>query len=137
MNLMGPRFKTVFLLQLLLLFYSLTGILSKLASKEPFFSVQFAMLYIGILVILGIYAIGWQQILKRLPLSTAYSNRAINVVWGILWGLLFFSEPVTVGRIIGALFIVAGIILFSHSEFAENRDVTSTKDANKDVCKNG
>lgn len=113
---MASRTKAILALQLLLLFYSLAGILSKLAAGVDFLSIEFLGLYIGILAILGIYAIGWQQILKRLPLTTAYSNRAVTVVWGILWGLLFFSEPVTLGRVIGAAIIIVGIVLFSHAD---------------------
>lgn len=113
---MASRTKTILALQLLLLFYSLAGILSKLAAGVDFLSIEFLGLYIGILAILGIYAIGWQQILKRLPLTTAYSNRAVTVVWGILWGLLFFGEPVTLGRVIGAGIIIVGIVLFSHAD---------------------
>lgn len=113
---MANRTKTILALQLLLLFYSLAGILSKLAAGVDFISFEFLALYIGVIAILGIYAIGWQQILKRLPLTTAYSNRAVTVVWGILWGFLFFSEPVTIGRVVGAAFIIAGIVLFSHAD---------------------
>lgn len=110
------RTRTILALQLLLVFYSFAGILSKLASGVSFFSIPFLELYIGILAILGIYAIGWQQILIRLPLTTAYSNRAVTVVWGLLWGLLFFSEPITLGKVIGAVVIIAGIVLYSYAD---------------------
>ena len=113
---MHGRVKTVLALQLLLLFYSLAGVLSKFAADSDFLSIEFLGLYIGILAILGAYAIGWQQILKRLPLTTAYSNRAVTVAWGILWGLLFFSEPVTIGKAAGAAMIIAGIVLYSHAD---------------------
>ena len=33
------------------------------------------------------YAFGWQQVIKHLPLTTAYANKAVTVVWGILLGL--------------------------------------------------
>ena len=46
----------------------------------------------------------------------AYSNRAVTVVWGILWGFLFFSEPVSPGKVLGACLIIVGIILFSHAD---------------------
>lgn len=110
------RTRTILALQLLLVFYSLAGILSKLASGVSFFSAPFLGLYIGILAILGIYAIGWQQILIRLPLTTAYSNRAVTVVWGLLWGLLFFNEPITLGKVIGAVVIIIGIVLYSYAD---------------------
>lgn len=113
---MNKRLKTILLLHILLMFYSVSGILSKYAAGYDFLSWQFVLLYGGILAILGIYAIGWQQILKRMPLTSAFSNKAVTIVWGIIWGALFFAEPVTVLKVIGALFIISGVVLYSHSD---------------------
>ena len=110
------RIRTLFLLHLLLMVYSMSGLFSKLAAGVIFLSPTFCLFYAGVLALLGLYAIGWQQILKRLPLTTAYSNRAVAIVWGIIWGCLFFSEPVTIQKIIGALLIISGVVLFSLSE---------------------
>ena len=59
-----------------------------------------------------VYAIGWQQVIKRLPLTMAYANRAITIVWGIIWGLLFFNEKLNAGKIIGAVIVIAGVLLY-------------------------
>lgn len=66
-----------------------------------------------LLAILFIYAIGWQQIIKVLPLTTAYANKAITVVWGIVWGCVFFSEQITPGKLLGALLVVIGVVIYS------------------------
>lgn len=113
---MNQRLKTLLLLHVLLMFYSVSGILSKLAAGQELLSWQFLGLYAGIIAILGIYAIGWQQILKRMPLTSAFSNKAVTIVWGIIWGALFFSEPVTVLKVIGAILIIAGVVLYSYSD---------------------
>lgn len=113
---MGTKIKTLFGLHLLLMVYSCSGILSKLAAGCDFFSLEFCLLYGGILFLLGLYAIGWQQVLKRLPLTTAFSNKAVTIVWGIIWGALFFAEPINLPKAIGALLIIAGVVLFSHAE---------------------
>ena len=105
--------RTLLLLHILLLFYSLSDVMSKLAAGFDFLSLGFVVCYGGLLVILAGYAIGWQQVIKRMPLTTAYANRGITVVWGIFWGALFFSEAVTPGKIAGAVMVVAGIVLFS------------------------
>ncbi len=105
--------KSVFILHLLLVFYSISSILSKFAGKYELFSLPFFVLYGAVLLILGIYAIGWQQVLKRLPLTTAFANKAITVVWGLVWGVLIFGEVVNAGKIIAAALIMAGIVLFS------------------------
>ncbi len=103
--------KILILLHILLLIYSLLGICSKLAAQEEFLSFKFCLFYFVVILNLGIYAICWQQIIKRLPLVTAFANKAITVAWGILWGMLFFHEKITVNKIIGAVIIIVGIVL--------------------------
>ncbi len=105
------RVATLLLLHGLLLVYSLGGICSKLAAQSEFLSLRFFLLYGAVLLILAIYALVWQQILKRLPLVTAYANKAVTVLWGLLWGLLFFGETITVQKALGAAVIICGIIL--------------------------
>lgn len=117
------RMKTLLFLHLLLMLYSVSGILSKLAAGVDFLSVQFVLFYAGMIAILGVYAIGWQQILRRMPLTSAFANKAVTIVWGIVWGVLFFSEPVTVPKIIGAALIMGGVVLFSYAD-SEDSDHT-------------
>ena len=114
------RIKTLFALHMLLMVYSTSGILSKLAAGVDFLSIEFCLYYGGVLLLLGVYAIGWQQILKRLPLTTAFSNKAVTIVWGIVWGALFFFEPITLPKAVGALLISAGVVLFSHADGQES-----------------
>ncbi|MCI6408999.1 MAG: DMT family transporter [Lachnospiraceae bacterium] len=109
---MNNNTKTILALNVLLMFFSLGGIFSKLASKQPFLSLKFILCYGALLFIMFVYAIGWQQIIKRLPLTMAYANRAVTIVWGIIWGLLFFNEKLNVGKIIGAVIVIAGVLLY-------------------------
>ncbi len=74
-------------------------------------STRFILLYGAVIFSLGIYAIVWQQIIKRMPLVSAYANKAVTVIWGIVWGRLFFEETITLKKIIGAIVIIAGILL--------------------------
>ena len=87
--------------------------ISKSAASEPVLSFKFVVLYGGMLFILFAYAIGWQQIIKRIPLTLAFANKAITVVWGMVWGVIFFGESISVLSVIGAVFVVAGVILFA------------------------
>lgn len=105
--------KTVLLLHIMLMIYSMSGICSKLAAKQEFLSFRFCLYYGIIIVLLGFYAIGWQQIIKRIPLTTAFANKAVTVVWGIIWGFVFFSEPITLGKVIGAIMVIGGIIIYA------------------------
>ncbi len=102
-----------FLLHLLLCVFSLSGLFSKLASGESFLSLNFCLFYGGVIIILGIYAICWQQIIKRMPLSLAYANKAITVIWGMIWGILIFKEQIKIQQIIGATIVIIGVVLYS------------------------
>lgn len=109
----ASKIKVVLLLQVLLAVSSLGGVCSKMAAGEPFLSFKFCLFY-GLLILnLGVYAIFWQQIIKHLPLTFAYANRAVGVVWGMIWGFVFFGEGVTPKKILGAAIVIAGIVLYS------------------------
>lgn len=54
--------------------------------------------------------------MRRMPLTSAFSNKAVTIVWGIVWGALFFSEPITVSKVAGAALIIAGVVLFAHAD---------------------
>lgn len=110
------KLKTMLMLHLMLMIFSASGICSKLAGGEPFFSLKFCFYYGIIIAILGLYAIGWQQIIKRMPLTTAFANKAVTVVWGLVWGAVFFREEITVGKLIGAALVVIGVVIFAKSD---------------------
>lgn len=113
---MKERTKSYFLLHLLLLLYSASTVFSKLAAGEKFMSLRFILCYGAVILLLGAYALGWQQVIKRLPLSLAYANKAMTVVWGMLAGLIFFGESITAGKVMGALLVIGGVILFAFSD---------------------
>lgn len=100
-------------LHILLCVFSLSGVCSKYASGKAFLSLEFCLFYGGVIAVLCIYAICWQQIIKRMPLSLAYANKAVTVIWGMIWGILFFKEQIKPQRIIGAVVVVVGVILYS------------------------
>ena len=107
--------KWFLLLHLILGVYASSSVGSKLAA-QPFLSVGFILLYGGMLAALVVYAFGWQQVIKHLPLTTAYANKAITVVWGILLGFLLFGESITLRQFIGAAVIIVGIVLFVRAD---------------------
>ena len=94
-----------------------SSVCSKLAAQQPFLSAAFIVLYGLMLLALVTYVRrGWQQVIKHLPLTTAYANKAVTVVWGILLGLAVFGEAVTPRRVIGAVIIICGIVLFVRAD---------------------
>lgn len=103
------KIKVYIVLHLLLFLYAAGGICSKLAAKEAFLSPKFIMYYMIVLANLAFYAIVWQQIIKRISLVSAFANKAITVVWGMMWGFLIFGESITITKITGAVIIIVGI----------------------------
>ncbi len=116
---MKSKYKFMILLHLILALYSATGIASKFAAGEEFASPRFIMFYSIVLGGLFIYAFAWQQIIKHMPLITAYANKGVTVIWGIVWGYLIFSEEITVKKIVGAAIIIAGIVLIVTADAKE------------------
>lgn len=110
------KLKILSLLHLMLMIYSMSGICSKKAAEVPFLSLKFCLYYGIVLFLLVFYAIGWQQIIKKLPLTTAFANKAVTVVWGIIWGAVFFHEKVTPGKLLGAVIVIAGVVLYVLSD---------------------
>ena len=125
------KFKYLVILHILLAVYSLTGVASKFAAGEEFLSYKFIFYYGLSLLGLFIYAFAWQQIIKRMPLITAYANKGATVIWGIIWGYLIFSEQITVKKIIGALIILCGIVFIVTADAKEETE-RDTGNGNED-----
>lgn len=98
-------------LHILLVVYSLGSVASKTAAAEAFLSFRFCLFYGLNILALGIYAIVWQQLLKHISLTTAFCNKAVTIAWGMLWGVLIFSETITWNMIVGAVIVIAGVVM--------------------------
>ncbi len=107
------------LLHVLLMIYALSSVAGKLAAQEPVFSLKFILWYGGMIALLGVYAVGWQQVIKHMDLTAAYAAKAATVIWGFLFGILLFHETITPGKIIGLVLITAGIILYAKADGEE------------------
>ena len=108
--------KYLFILHILLAIYSLSGVCSKMAAHNQFLSFWWIFWYALVILNLAVYAIVWQQIIKHLPLTTAYANKAIGIVWGILWGIIIFGEQIKWNMIVGAIIVIIGVILVVKSD---------------------
>jgi len=93
--------------------YALLGIFTKTASMHPFLSWEYVIWFIGALLVMGIYAILWQQILKDIELSTAYMFKGTSLVFVMLLAALIFGETITYTNILGVILIIVGIALFA------------------------
>lgn len=100
------------LLYLAFIIYSFISVLAKYAALQDNFFIR--LIYIaGEILLLGIYAVFWQQTLKRFPLVVAMSNKGITVILGLVWSVLLFNEVVTIWNILGTCIIFLGIWLVS------------------------
>ncbi len=103
--------KTWLILHCAMLIYSLSNVCTKMAGMQEVLSVRFILWCGGMVFLMGVYALLWQQALKRLSLMTAYSNKAVVILWGFLWGWIFFQESVSLGKLLGAAIVMAGVWL--------------------------
>jgi len=81
------------------------------AGMFPLVSFQAIGLYGLAFMLFGVFALVWQQVLKRLPLTIAHANRAVTIIYGMFFGAVLFGEAISLNMIIGALIIIAGIVL--------------------------
>lgn len=110
------RAGSMIFLHLTFLIYSLASVFSKKAAQEEMFSMKFILFYGLVLFILMLYAVLWQQNLKRLPLVMAYANKAVTVIWGLVWGVFLWQEQIAIQNIIGAVIIMLGVVLIATEE---------------------
>jgi drug/metabolite transporter (DMT)-like permease len=106
----------VIILILVYLLYSIIAILTKYASSFIFLSVEYILLLISIVIILAIYALSWQQIIKRMPISDAYMFKGTSIVFVLLLSAWLFEEIITWQNIVGSIIIILGIALFAKAD---------------------
>lgn len=105
------KIKNIILLQLIVIIYTINSIIGKLSAGEEFMSMRFILFYVAEVGVLGIYALLWQQMIKRFDLSIAYANRAMALIWSAVWAVVIFHESLSVKNIIGILLVIAGTVV--------------------------
>lgn len=108
--------RLILLLQLAILLFACSTLLTKFAAQYTILSWSWILLYGASVFLLGVYALCWQQFLKRMPLVTVYANRASAMFWSMLFGALIFRETITWNMLVGVLVIFGGIYLVVTSD---------------------
>ncbi len=98
------------------LLYACVTLFSKYTSQQEMGSVAYCLGLAGAIGVMGTYAICWQQILKRVELSTAYMFKGTSLIFIMLFAFALFGEQITLMNIVGAVLIVLGITLFAKFE---------------------
>lgn len=95
------------------LVYAFESVFVKLASGQDFLSAGY-FLYMGCAVgVLGLFALIWQQIIRRIPISEAYMFKGTALIFVLLLSVILFGESISPANVIGACMIVSGIVLFA------------------------
>lgn len=93
--------------------YSVTTILSKAAANYKFLSIPYILIFGGMIFILGVYAILWQQAIRPFKPSVAYSNKSVTSIWVLIASALIYKEGISVQNVIGTILIIFGVITVS------------------------
>ena len=96
--------------------YSLSTVAANCASKYDFLSLGWIGFFALDFLALAIYALIWQQVIKKFQLSVAYANKAITLMWSMLWNFIIFSNGITPKNVIAVLIVVAGVIVMNSSD---------------------
>lgn len=94
--------------------YACVSLFTKYASQQEFVSWNFMLGVMGAVGVMGLYAVLWQQILKRVELSVAYMFKGTSIIFVMLLACLLFGEQITWNNILGTIIIIAGIVLFAY-----------------------
>ena len=95
------------------LVYACTSICTKMASQYEMLSWPCLLWIGGAVVVMGLYALLWQQIITRMPISTAYMFKGTSLIFVLLISSLLFGEAITTNNIIGSAIIITGIVLYA------------------------
>ncbi|MCD7763081.1 MAG: hypothetical protein LUI14_07750 [Lachnospiraceae bacterium] len=116
----GINWRHILMLQVIVFVYSMISMLSKqvssLISANGLFSWQTICGVGGVFLALAIYAFFWQKILKKVDLSVAYANKAVGLLWTLLWSSLMFQEKISAGNVLGLVIICAGVLVVTGNE---------------------
>lgn len=97
------------------LLYTGVSLFTKYASQQEFMSWNYIVGLIGAVGVMGLYAVLWLQVLKRVELSLAYMFKGTSLIFVMLLACILFGEQITWNNIVGALIIISGIVLFANS----------------------
>lgn len=110
------QIKKYIFLHVCILIYTLSTVMTKYASQYDFLSIKYLMCMLLVFVILGVYAILWQHVIKYFSPSVAYSNKSVTTIWTLIFSCLLFGEGITVKNVVGVIIIIAGVIMVAKDE---------------------
>lgn len=109
------RIWDLMILQAVIVIYTFSTVIGKFAAESAVNrkGFMFLGLYGAEIAVLGIYAVLWQQMIKKFELSVAYANRAVALLWSLLWAVLLFNERITIRKLAGIALVIAGTVIIN------------------------
>lgn len=107
----GVTLKNIILLQAIIMIYTISSVMAKLASSSKDEPMKFLFFFGLEFVILAVYAVFWQQMIKRFELSVAYANRSMAILWSMIWAVVFFHDRITLRNMLGVLLVLLGTVI--------------------------
>lgn len=114
--------KNILLLQAIIIIYTISSVMAKMTSangEDPFRMLMFLALEF---MILAVYAVLWQQMIKRFELSVAYANRSMAILWSMIWAVIFFHDKITFRNVLGVLIVLLGTVIVNLDAREEERN---------------
>lgn len=112
--------KNYIYMQLLNIIFSLASVMIKICSQ---YLQDYRNKYINIfvcltvyMILMVVYAIGWQKVIKEVSLSTAYLSKGLILFWSLIWSCMIFSEKITINNILGTIIIFCGTCLVNNDD---------------------
>mgnify|MGYP003452413695 FL=1 len=107
--------KTVQYISLVLvyLFYAGISVIMKYTGLQQPLTIEWCVGFVLLVVTLGVYAIAWQQILKRIELGVAYMFKGLSLFFIMLLLALCYGEPITPMKLLSTGIIVMGIVVYA------------------------
>lgn len=90
--------------------FPFTSVFMKYASMNNNLFMKFVLFSCSI-VVLGIFSILWQNLLKHTDLVKAYIFKSTTIIWNIIYGIILFNEKLTINMIIGMILTTIGVII--------------------------
>lgn len=107
---------TFVILQISVLIFALSSVFGKFASNFNFLSTKYIFWIALEVILLGVFAIIWQQLIKSIDISIAYANKATAIFWSMLLAAIILKENITIKNIVGVLIIFIGILVVNKND---------------------
>ena len=121
--------KDIILAIVIYIIFPISSIITKYAAMTDDLWNKF-LLYGASVVVLAIFSVFWQILLKRVDLVKAYIFKSTSIIWTVIYGVLIFNDALTVNVVIGTIIVMIGTVIAILG--GENSEKTLKKSTKKE-----